>query len=144
LSPTPGPTGSIAAHVTHYDYTFDLDSRASHATVTAVVDQVGDCLALPFRALTTADTASATIDGEPITALDASGGVLTVCGGGDEVGATMTIDIDQSIALDTLGPSNVGYSQKTDAAGNKFHYLVSWVSGCDQFGPCDSCPDQFA
>jgi aminopeptidase N len=27
---------------------------------------------------------------------------------------------------------------------NSFYYLVSWVNGCDEFGPCDSRPDQFA
>src|SRR5213079_2204459 len=27
---------------------------------------------------------------------------------------------------------------------NPFHYLVSWVGGCDRFGPCDARPSMFA
>jgi aminopeptidase N len=44
----------------------------------------------------------------------------------------------------TLGPSQVGYSMRNDAQGNPFHYLVSWVGGCERFGPCDARPSTFA
>ena len=43
------PTGPIAATVTDYDLTIDLDSRATHAKVTATVTEAGDCWQLPFR-----------------------------------------------------------------------------------------------
>ena len=142
-SATPPPTGPIAAHVTHYDYTFDLDSRAAHATVSAVVDTAGDCITLPFRAASP-DSNTLRVDGQPAASAMLAGGMLTVCGGGDDVGDTLTLDVDESVALATLAPTQVGYSMQNDRDGNPFYYLVSWVNGCDQFGPCDSRPDQFA
>jgi aminopeptidase N len=48
------------------------------------------------------------------------------------------------VALETWGESQVGYSVATDAEGAPFHYLVSWIGGCDRFGPCDAAPDRFA
>jgi aminopeptidase N len=44
----------------------------------------------------------------------------------------------------TLGPSQVGFSSRADAQGNPFHYLVSWIGGCERFGPCDARPSTFA
>ena len=97
-SPSPDaptePTGPIAAHVTDYDFTFDLDSRAAHATVTAVVDTAGDCFTLPLRA--TPDTTTAKVDGAAATAtVDDSAHTVTLCGAGDDAGATMTLDLDE-------------------------------------------------
>jgi len=47
---SPPPTGPITARVTLYDFHFDLDSRAAHATVNAIIVNGGDCWQLPFRA----------------------------------------------------------------------------------------------
>src|SRR5437667_375001 len=60
-----GPTGPITAHVTHYDYRFDIDTRAAHAQVTTIVDVGGDCLDLPFRADGPETTCDFTFDGGP-------------------------------------------------------------------------------
>jgi aminopeptidase N len=138
-----GPLGDATAHVTHYDYRFDLDSRAAHATVSAQLDTAGNCLTLPFRA-TAFDTATALVDGKLPVSGALTGDNLTLCGDGHEVGDTMTIDADMTVALQTLETSQVGYSVTMDAEHNPFYYLVSWVNGCDQFAPCDSRPDQFA
>src|SRR5437868_6202993 len=76
----PGPRGDATARITHYDYRFDVDSRAAHAQVTAVVETPGNCLALPFRA-EGGDLATARIDGAPTidgSALD--GATLKLCG----------------------------------------------------------------
>ncbi len=140
---TAGPTGDITAHVTHYDFTFDLDSRAAHATVTAVVDVPGNCLTLPFRA-TAFDATSALVDGKPAASGTLASDQITLCGDGHEAGDTTTLDADMTVALATLETSQVGYSITNDADGNPFYYLVSWVNGCDQFAPCDSRADQFA
>ncbi|HEY1556932.1 MAG TPA: M1 family aminopeptidase, partial [Kofleriaceae bacterium] len=67
-----------------------------------------------------------------------------LCGKGYEVGATLVLDLDDTVSLATVGPSQIGYSIRMDSQQNPFHYLVSWVNGCDQFAPCDSSPDQFA
>ncbi|MGE0550439.1 MAG: M1 family aminopeptidase [Kofleriaceae bacterium] len=137
------PSGPIAAMVTHYDYRFDIESRAAHATVTGVVDTAGDCWTLPFRAQDF-NAATPTIDGQPVNSgtLDAS--ALTLCGDSHDAGETITVDVDMVIPLQTVGPSQVGYSLTMDTDDNPFYYLVSWVGGCDQFGPCDSRADQFA
>ncbi|HUS32250.1 MAG TPA: M1 family aminopeptidase [Kofleriaceae bacterium] len=134
------PTGPLAYHITHYDYTFDVESRAAHAEVTLAVDTGGDCFDIPFRA---DGAANATIDGDAVSAAP-DGTKLMVCGTGYETGSTIKLGIDVQIKLATVGPSQVGYSVTQDTDGNKLYYLVSWVGGCDQFGPCDSRPDQFA
>jgi aminopeptidase N len=138
----PGPSGPITAHVEHYDYRFDIDSRVAHATLTARVEIAGDCLTLPFRA-EGFDAATAKVDGEAAGG-QLAGSELTLCGDGHDEGDAMTLDVDMTIPMKTLSTSQVGYSIATDFDGNPFYYLVSWVDGCDQFGPCDSRPDQFA
>jgi aminopeptidase N len=136
----PRPSGPMTAHATHYDYTFDIDSRAAHAVITLMVDQAGDCFDLPFRA---ASPANATIDGDSVSAA-AEGQLLKVCGAGYNTGTSIELGLDDQIPLATLKDSQVGYSITKDLDGNSFYYLVSWVGGCDQFGPCDNRPDQFA
>ena len=140
-SPKPPPTGPITATVTHYDYKLDLDSRAAHATVTATITTAGDCWTLPFLAQAPANVM---LDGVAATQVTTDAATLTACGKGYDDGETLVLDVDQTFALATLGQSQVGYSIRMDAQGNPFYYLVSWVDGCDQFGPCDSRPDQFA
>jgi aminopeptidase N len=137
------PKGPITARITHYDYTFDIDTREAHAKVTAAVDVGGDCLTLPFRSGgLVADTLA--IDGAPMRTASVADGAVTMCGSGYEAGTEITFETDQVIPLDTLSTSQVGYSITNDAAGNPFYYLVSWIGGCDRFGPCDNRPDQFA
>lgn len=140
--PAPPPVGPIEATVLHYDYAFDLDTRRAHARIEARVDVAGDCLALPFRATDLGPTAL--IDGAPMKRGSLTGGVLTLCGPGHAAGATMALEVDATIPLATLQDSQVGYSVRKDSEQNTFYYLVSWVGGCDQFGPCDRRPDRFA
>ncbi|HEV7554881.1 MAG TPA: M1 family aminopeptidase, partial [Kofleriaceae bacterium] len=140
----PGPTGLLTATVTHYDYTFDVDSRAAHSTVTATVDTPGNCFELPFRA-SAFDGDTALVDGEPF----GDGSIVTntsvtLCGRSHAIGDTITIDGDMTVPASTIENSQVGYSVTPDRDGNELHYLVSWVDGCDKFGPCDNRPDQFA
>jgi len=138
-----GPSGPITARITHYDYTFDVDTRAAHAIVTAEVDVGGDCLTLPFRgAELKAETLL--IDGEPMKGAALNAGTLEMCGSGYAAGETLQIETDQTIPLQTLSTSQVGYSVTNDREQNPFYYLVSWLGGCDQFGPCDNRADQFA
>lgn len=136
----PGP---IAATVTHYDYTFDIETRAAHATVTATVTTAGDCFALPFRG-DGLNAATAELGGKPARTATVDAGVLTLCGDGLAAGSELTFDVDLTVPMTTLSTSQVGYSITRDAQNNPFYYLVSWVGGCDRFGPCDSRPDQFA
>jgi aminopeptidase N len=134
------PKGPIAAQVTHYDLTLDLDSRAATATVTATVMTGGDCLTLPFRGQ---DLTSAKLDGtDATTTVDAA--TITACGRGWKAGDTVTLETAHTIALATLSASQVGYSTTTDKDHNSYDYLLSWVNECDRFAPCDNRPDQFA
>jgi aminopeptidase N len=136
----PLPTGEIAAHVTHYDYELDIESRSAHAELTMVVDQGGDCITLPLRAQL---QNTPTIDDEPVNAAVA-GETVQFCGIGYRTGTTITLGADVVIPLATLDVSQVGYSITKDAQQNSFYYLVSWIGGCDRFAPCDNRPDQFA
>ena len=137
------PVGAISATVTHYDYAFDIETRAAHAKVTATVDVEGDCLTLPLRAREL-DATSLRVDGAPAARGTVTEEALTLCGPGHETGATITLEVDLVVPLETVAQSQVGYSITTGAQGNQLHYLVSWVGGCDRFGPCDNRPDQFA
>ena len=137
------PVGAITAQVTHYDYRFDIDSRAAHATVTAQVEVEGDCLTLPFRA-EGLQAETLLVGGAAPTSATQGSGDLTLCGVGHRAGETITLETDLTIPMQTLSTSQVGYSITQDSETNKFYYLVSWVGGCDRFGPCDSRPDQFA
>ena len=136
----PAVTGPITAHVSHYGYTLDLDSHAAHSKVTLVADAAGDCMTLPFRA---AGVRAVAFDGAAANGTQLNT-ALEICGHSVGVGDTFTIEADVTIALATLSTSQVGFSISKDKEGNEFTYLVSWVNGCDQFGPCDNRPDQFA
>src|SRR5690242_13576606 len=128
------PKGPIAAQVTHYDLTLDLDSRAATASVTATVMTGGDCLTLPFRGQ---DVTSAKLDGaDATTTVDAT--TITACGRGWKAGDTVTLETAHTVALATLSASQVGYSTTTDKDHNSYDYLLSWVNECDRFAPCDN------
>ncbi len=133
-------TGPIAATVMHYDYKFDLTTRAAAVIVSANVTTAGDCFSLPFRSQ---NVQNATWNGLPVEGTVANG-ALALCGPGVAAGTTLELGATMDVAAATLGPSQVGFSTKNDREGHPFTYLVSWVGGCDQFGPCDSRPDQFA
>lgn len=135
------PVGPAAVTVLHYDYAFDLESRAAAVSAALRVDSPGDCVRLPVRAGGLEDVR---LGGEPIAAGALEEGVLTACGRGWPAGEELALEARVVVALDTWGESQVGYSVATDAEGAPFHYLVSWVGGCDRFGPCDPAPDRFA
>lgn len=134
-------TGPIEASVTHYDYAFDVDSRAAHATITAEVTTPGDCFSLPFRA--EAPTA-VMLAGKQPSSVTTDAGTLQVCVDGGVGEGAFDLELDLVIPLQTLSTSQVGYSKTVDGSGNAFYYLVSWVGGCDQFAPCDDRPNVFA
>src|SRR5580698_7221702 len=137
----PPPKGPIAADVTNYAYTFDLATRAAHATVTATVTTAGNCWTLPLRAQ---DLAKVELDHTPATSVTQSATSVEVCGTGYHEGATLVLDVDATVPLETLQTSQVGYSVENDNAGNPFTYMLAWVNGCDEFAPCDNAPDRFA
>ena len=68
---------------------------------------------------------------------------LTACGLGWPAGTEVILAARMTQNLSTLGASQVGYSVTPYGTGS-FFYLVSWVGGCDRFGPCDPTPGTFA
>lgn len=137
----PPPTGPIAMTVTHYDYAFDVASRAAAVAVTMTVDTGGDCLSLPTRI---ASAREVTLGDEPALSAEIAGGALAVCGLGWDAGTELTLRLSTDVPDETWENTQVGYSTRVDLEGQPFHYLVSWVGGCDRFGPCDNAPDRFA
>ncbi len=140
----PGPQGDATATITHYDYRFDIETRAAHAAVTAVLDTPGNCITIGLRG--TASPGAFTVDGKPAAmGTSFASDTAHVCGEhGHDAGEPMVVEVDVTVPLATLSASQVGYSVTNDSQGNPFHYLVSWVGGCDRFGPCDAKPSAFA
>lgn len=141
----PGPQGAAAVRIVHYDYRFDVESRAAHAKVTAVFLTPGNCFSLPLRA-ESFDPTTALVDGAPAAAgsslVDEK---LTLCGErGHEDRDEIVFEVDLVVGLRTLRTTQVGYSVTMDAQQNPFYYLVSWISGCARFTPCDPDVDTFA
>ncbi|HTM18912.1 MAG TPA: M1 family aminopeptidase [Kofleriaceae bacterium] len=139
------PTGAIEYQTLHYDFAFDLDSHAAASAVTLSITAGGDCLDIPMRA---PGLAELTLDGAPPTSAGVDGGVLHVCGAGWFEGDELQLRVTDAVAQQTWSTetesSQVGYSESLDREGKRFRYLVSWIGGCDQFGPCDNRPDRFA
>lgn len=135
------PTGPARVTVERYQYELDLESRAVASTLTLHLVEAGDCITLAQRnpgldpASVTLDGAAARVTTTPTT--------LTACGLGWPAGTEVTLVARGTLVPATLGASQVGYSV-TPYAGGSFFYLVSWVNGCDRFGPCDPTPSTFA
>lgn len=140
--PDARPTGPATVRVDRYDLELDLESQASTATLSLHLTAPGDCIALPSRA-PMLDLATVTLDGAPATAT-ADGTTFTACGAGWAKDADVTLVVRGTQALATWGSSQVGFSISVDGAGGRMFYLVSWVGGCDRFGPCDPAPSAFA
>jgi aminopeptidase N len=128
---------------THYDMHFDLNTRDMEVTVRLRVEDRGRCLTIPMR--TTPLTI--TLDGAsiPLSAARSENGQLTVCdpsGRGFRTGSSVDLSVE-SQQPDTTEMFDVGYST-LPSPDSDFSYLLSWVEGCDLFGPCDTRPDNFA
>lgn len=136
------PQGPMAVTVDHYDYRFDLTTRDAHAILDLRVTGGGNCVTLPFRASVVGNTVLGGAEAE--VTVDDTTELLTACGTGWESGAEIQLELTLAVAQATWGASQVGYSITNDANTQPFYYLVSWVGGCDRFGPCDNAAERFA
>jgi aminopeptidase N len=144
-------TGFVDYQATHYDFHFDLSSLAATAQVTLLVEpgdggsDGGNCISIPFRPTSYHDV---TLGGVAPSLLEVSdAGVLIACdgtGNGLHAGDQVVLSVGTTVAQQTLGASQVGYSVRNDLSSSPFSYLLSWEQGCDQFGPCDNRPNIFA
>ena len=64
---------------------------------------------------------------------------LQACAPGD-LGATAVLDTSQVVPEQTFLGLDVGLSRRNNGFGGTLTYLLSWVGGCDRFGPCDDDP----
>ena len=136
----PRPQGQMAVGVTHYDFAFDVETSVATVTITMTVHSAGNCLSLPLR---TTSIDNVLIDDEQAR-VSVANGMLTACGPGWHANDAIALSGMLTIATDTWGDSQVGYSVTTDIEDNPFYYLVSWVGGCDRFSPCDATTNRFA
>ncbi len=132
--------GDAEVSVLHYDYHFDMATRRAVATLRLKIEQEGNCFQLPMRS---EGLEEASIDLEP-TEAEYQEGVAKLCGAGWPAESEVEFRASTIVPEETWGDSQVGYSVRTDLEGTDFSYLVSWVGGCDRFGPCDSRPQAFA
>ena len=136
------PEASFRA--THYEMQIDLTTSDMEVTVTLQIEREGSCLTIPMRTTPLAIT----FDGVPVplSAAPIANGQLTVCaptGHSLSPGSSVELAVQSQQQDMTHDNLDVGYSTLHNSDSN-FKYLLSWVEGCDLFGPCDTRPDNFA
>lgn len=138
VAPMPGP---ISGPVTRYDYLVDLDTDAATSTVTIdVAAPGGDCVDLESKL---APNGPVLWNGADAVSAAADAGVYHVCGAPLAPGP-LAIATPTTLVKKTFFGLDVGLSKKKDLAGGDFTYAVSWIGGCDAFGPCDDDPGTLA
>ncbi len=136
-----GPTGPIAGAVKRYVYAFDLATRHATAKLELDVAAPGDCFAVSSEIAT---VTNASWNGAPAKSAAVTGKKLDVCGEGVTAAESLTVSAEVDVPLKKFFGLDVGFSTKKDLAGGDFTYLLSWVGGCDRFGPCDDDPSRLA
>jgi aminopeptidase N len=136
------PTGPITDHVKRYEYAFDLATR--HAKSKLEIDVTapgGDCFQTGSELAT---VANATWNGAPAKSAAVTSKKLDACGEGVAAGKSLVLGGEVDVPLKKYFGLDVGFSTRKDKAGGDFTYLLSWVGGCDRFGPCDDDPSRLA
>jgi len=136
----PPPAGPITGAVTKYTVAFDVDT--AHARTALDVDVAapgGDCFTVGDRSPTAANV---TWNGKDATSATLADGALGACGEGVAAGGALSIAAETDVAAKTFLGLDVGFSRHKDQDGGDFTYLLSWVGGCDRFGPCDADPSR--
>lgn len=136
------PVGPISGLVKHYDYAFDLATRHAKSQLTIdVAPPGGDC----FQASSELGTVTgATWNGAPAKSAAVTNKKLDTCGEGVPGAKPLVIGAEVDVPLKKYLNLDVGFSRKKNKAGGDFTYLLSWVGGCDRFGPCDDDPSRLA
>lgn len=128
---------------TKYDVDFDLDSHDLTMTAHLDVQTDGACLTIPMRARST----DIKLDDQPATNTSAKPDTeLTVCksmGSSFKAGVGAKIAVTSKQTPERRGEGDVGFTVKRLGSAT-YSYLLSWIEGCDLFGPCDTRPDRFA
>jgi aminopeptidase N len=137
----PAPTGPTTAAVKRYEYRFDL--ATAHAKSELALDVAapgGDCFTASDRL---AAASSATWNGAAAASSGLVDGQLQICGKeGVRGGEALTVGAEGDVPQKTFLSLDVGFHRDVDQDGGQFSYLLSWVGGCDHFGPCDPDPSR--
>jgi aminopeptidase N len=137
-----GPTGPITGTVKRYEYAFDLATRHGKSKLEIdVTAPGGDCFQTGSELAT---VANATWNGAPAKSAAVTSKKLDACGEGVAAGKPLVLGGEVDVPLKKFFGLDVGFSTKKDKAGGDFTYLLSWVGGCDRFGPCDDDPSRLA
>ncbi|HEY0482162.1 MAG TPA: M1 family aminopeptidase [Kofleriaceae bacterium] len=134
--------GPITGDITHYNYTFDLATR--HATAGIDVQVAfpgGDCFSTGLELPALSGT---TWNGAPARTVSVMNNAVQICGNGVAAGTPLGITGGVTVPSATFLGLDVGFSTKRDLSGGNFTYLMSWIGGCDHFGPCDTAPSKLA
>jgi aminopeptidase N len=136
------PTGDIDGEVRRYEYAFDLETGVGRSRLSIDAAHAGgDCFAVSCAL---AELANATFAGEPATSSQIDAGEVHLCGAAVAPGTGFEITSEATVPEKTFIGLDVGFSRTVDLAGGTFTYLMSWVGGCDHFGPCDDDPSKLA
>ncbi len=122
------------ASVTRYDLAFDLASSTLTTSLSLDVVEAGSCYTVPSMPTPT----DVELDGVAASSAEVTSGALTACGPGLAIGPH-TLRATDVVSAGVAPGLDVGFSNKPHGAGT-FTYLLSWVGGCDRFGPCDDRP----
>ena len=143
VAPAPPTTGMIKGTVKSYAYAFDIASAKATSRLTVdVAAPGGDCYAVSCRV---DGGENVLLGGAPPKSATFDAGALAVCGPPMAAGTAEISAVIPSVPLrKPFGGLDVGFSRKADLAGGEFTYLLSWVGGCDLFGPCDPDPSRLS
>jgi aminopeptidase N len=121
--------------VSHITYRFDLATGSAESTLALdVTPPGGDCYGVSCAI----EVSSVTWNGAPATSSAVDMGTLHACG--TSVAETLTLGSAAMVPEQTFFGLDVGLSRRPSMGGGTFTYLLSWVGGCDLFGPCDDDP----
>lgn len=139
-SSSAGGMSMVAASgdVKSYSYAFDIATAHAKSTVTIDVTKAGGCYAIDDGLA----FANAMWNGGAATATS-SMGILDACGADVAKGSTLTLTAEEDVPTKKIyNGLDVGYTKLKDLEGGQFTYMLSWVEGCDHFGPCDHDPSR--
>jgi len=134
--------GDVSANVTKYDYTFDVtNAQATSRLALDVAPPGGTCWDVSCELN---NTTNVLWNETAATSAGVSNGKLRACGPSVAQGPTLTLGSHVDVSVDLWFGLDVGFSRRKNMMGGTFTYLLSWVGGCDRFGPCDDDPSRLA
>jgi aminopeptidase N len=131
----------ILGNIRQYNYTFDIATGRATAALDIDVSSGGDCFSTSFELGT---VSAATWNGAPAQSATVANSTITICGSSVTRGAPLAIAVGVVVPRQTFFGVDIGFSTKKDRKGGDFTYLLSWIGGCDRFGPCDAAPSRLA